>query len=103
MIALLRKLFGRRAAPRPPCRLTEAQALEIARGAVGVAKACYVRDVVQSEAGVEWLIGTATLGSGRTIRISDATGEVLEKQFLGCAVTDARPPRNGLPMPLAAC
>jgi hypothetical protein len=83
MIALLRKFFGRQAPPRPPCRLTEAQAREIARGAVGDAKPCYVRDVVQSDAGPEWLIGTATLGSGRTIRVSDATGEVLENSSWG--------------------
>jgi hypothetical protein len=83
MIALLRKLFGMQAAPRPPCRLTEAQELEFARGVVGDAKPCYVRGVVQSDAGVEWLIGTATLGSGMTIRVSDATGEVLEGSSWG--------------------
>jgi hypothetical protein len=42
-----------------------------------------VRDVRRTDAGIEWLIGTATVGSGVTIRISDATGEILERRPWG--------------------
>jgi hypothetical protein len=81
---LLRRLFGRAPArARPPCRLTEAQALDIARDAVAGASPLYVHDIVQTDAGVEWLIGTATVGSGTSIRISDANGEVLERRPWG--------------------
>jgi hypothetical protein len=74
-----RRLLGRLSKPaRPACRLSEAEALEIARAATGAAKPCLVQDVRQTDTGIEWLIGTATIGSGVTIRISDATGEVLE-------------------------
>jgi hypothetical protein len=80
---LWRRLLGGHAKPaRPACRLSEGQALEIARAAVG-AQPCFVQDVRQTDAGVEWLIGTTTIGSGVTIRVSDATGEVLERRPWG--------------------
>jgi hypothetical protein len=79
-----RRLLGRLSKPaRPACRLSEAEALEIARAATGVAKHCFVQDVRKTDTGIEWLIGTATIGSGVTIRISDATGEVLERRPWG--------------------
>jgi hypothetical protein len=79
-----RRLLGGLAKPaRPACRLSEHEALEIARAAVGAAQPCFVQNVRQTEAGVEWLIGTASIGSGVTIRISDATGEVLERRPWG--------------------
>jgi hypothetical protein len=80
---LWRGLLGRHSQPaRPACRLSEDQALEIARAAIG-AKPCFVQEVRQTEAGIEWLIGTATIGIGVTIRVSDATGEVLERRPWG--------------------
>jgi hypothetical protein len=63
--------------------MTEGQVLEIARTAVRTAQPCFVRDVRRTDAGIEWLIGTATVGSGVTIRISDATGEILERRPWG--------------------
>jgi hypothetical protein len=83
-IDLLRRLFGRASAPtRPPSRLTEAQAVAIAREVVGSTNPLYVQDVVQTDTGIEWLIGTATVGRGVTIRISDASGKVLESRSWG--------------------
>jgi hypothetical protein len=75
---VLRRFFGRPSAPRPACRLTEAQTLEIAGGVYKGRMPLYVQGVVQTEDGVEWRINTATVGSGVAIRISDATGEVLD-------------------------
>ena len=68
---------GRSAPPRPPCRLSEAEALEIARAALG-STSLFVEDVYQTVDGVEWRVGTATVGSGRTVRISDATGTTID-------------------------
>ena len=80
---LWRRLLGGMQAARPACRLTEDQALEIARAAVSATQPCFVQDRPATDAGIEWLIGTATIGSGVTIRISDATGEVLERRPWG--------------------
>jgi hypothetical protein len=81
---LWRRLLGGHArSARPACRLAENQALDIARAAVSAAQPCLVQDVQRTDAGIEWLIGTATIGSGVTFRISDATGEVLERRPWG--------------------
>jgi hypothetical protein len=76
---LLRSLVGRPAAPpRPRCRLTEGEAIEIARQALDRDTPLYVQDIVQTEKGVEWLIGTATIGSGVAIRLSDESGNIVD-------------------------
>jgi hypothetical protein len=76
---LLRSLVGRPVVPaRPRCRLTEEEAIEIARQALERDTPLYVQDVVQTEKGVEWLIGTATIGSGVAIRLSDESGKVVD-------------------------
>jgi hypothetical protein len=76
---LLRSLVGRPAAlPRPTCRLTEGEVIEIARQALERDMPLYVQDVVQTEKGVEWLIGTAAIGSGVAIRVSDESGKVID-------------------------
>ena len=80
---LLNRLLRRRAQPGPTCRLSEAQAREIARTAVGRDTPLHVQGVVQTPAGIEWRIGTATVGSGVLVRIADATGEVLERSSWG--------------------
>jgi hypothetical protein len=67
---------------RPATRLREAAALEIARNALQRDVPLFVSRVRRRSDGpadrIEWLIGTATVGSGQTVRIDDASGEVLE-------------------------
>ena len=79
VMSLLRKLLGKSAPTRPTCRLTETEALEIARHALGAATPLYVTRIARTERGIEWQIGTATIGSGVTISIDDATGAVIER------------------------
>jgi hypothetical protein len=80
MFALLKSVFG--GIGRPPTRLSEAEALEIARTALRRDTSLFVRHVRRRADGpadgLEWAIGTATIGSGHTVRIDDATGAVLE-------------------------
>jgi|GEM_PF-2027410 hypothetical protein len=84
IMSFWRTLFARRAAPeRPDCRLTEMQALELARRAVTGTRPLHVTEVVRTERGVEWRIGTGSVGSGVTLRIDDATGEILERRDWG--------------------
>ena len=78
-MSLLRKLFGKSAPMRPSCRLTETEALQIARNELGDATPLYVTGIARTERGIEWQIGTATVGSGTTISIDDATGVVIEQ------------------------
>jgi len=70
-------LFRQTGPHRPACRLTEAEALDIAARAIGGRTGCHVREVVQVGGRIEWHIGTATIGSGTVVRISDATGDVI--------------------------
>jgi len=80
----LKRLTGWPMTPtRPPCRLSEAQARAIASHALGGETALFVHDVIVTEAGVEWRIGTATIGSGEIAHISDATGAVLRIEQWG--------------------
>lgn len=88
--ALLRFMLGGKQPPAPPpCRLTEHEALDIARRAVVEALPHYagiladkmplhVSGIEQTQQGVEWLIGTPTIGSGISLRIDDATATVIE-------------------------
>jgi hypothetical protein len=80
MHAFLKSIFGRRV--RPATRLSEAEALEIAGKVLSCDMTLFVRDVKRRSDGqtdgAEWVIGTATIGSGRTVRIDDASGAVLE-------------------------
>ena len=78
-MSMLRKLLGKSAPARPPCRLTETEALQIARKELGGEMPLYVTKIAQTERGIEWQIGTATIGSGATISIDDATGAVIER------------------------
>jgi hypothetical protein len=78
MIAsLLQRLFSH-PPKRPACLLTETEALAIARTAVDTTMPLHVTRVAQTGAGIEWQIGTATVGSGWTVRIDDASGAVIE-------------------------
>lgn len=79
----LRKMFGRPQDSRPAYRLTELEALEIARCALDAPRPLHVVSVTQTDQGAQWLIGTATVGSGTTVRIDDTTGEVLERKRWG--------------------
>jgi len=63
---------------RPTTRLGEAEVLEIARNAVKRDMPLLVKDVEFGSDSAEWVISTATVGSGYMVRIDDATGAVLE-------------------------
>ena len=80
MFAFLKSIFGR--AGRPATRLNEAEALDIARKALAREMPLLVADVKPrsdgAANGLEWVISTATVGSGHTVRIDDTTGTVLE-------------------------
>lgn len=78
-MSILRKLLGKSAPARPSCRLTETEALQIAHNELGDATPLHVTKIAQTERGIEWQIGTATIGSGATISIDDATGAVIER------------------------
>lgn len=81
---LFARLLGRHTGrPGPPCRLARAEALRIAGSALGSSMPLYVRDVVEVGGQLEWHIGTATVGSGTVVRISDATGEVIDRYTWG--------------------
>jgi Peptidase propeptide and YPEB domain len=78
--AFLKSIFA--GAGRPANRLSEAEALEIARKALPGDMPLFVKDVKRRSDGLadglEWVIGTATIGSGQAVHIDDATGAVLE-------------------------
>jgi len=81
MFAFLKSIFG--GSSRPATRLSEAEAMEIARKALARDDIpLFVKEVKRradgTADGLEWVIGTATIGSGYTVRIDDATGAVLE-------------------------
>jgi hypothetical protein len=85
MFAFLKSILGVTdppAAGRPAPRLREAEALEIARKALQRDVPLFVSKVKRRSDepadAIEWMIGTATVGSGQTVRIDDASGEVLE-------------------------
>jgi hypothetical protein len=85
MYAFLKSMLGmadRSASSRPATRLNEAEALEIARKALQRDTPLFVNEVKRRTDGptdgIEWVIGTATVGSGQTVRIDDASGDVLE-------------------------
>jgi hypothetical protein len=63
--------------------MSEAQARAIASKALGGETALIVHDVIATDAGVEWRIGTATMGTGEVAHISDATGAVLRIEQWG--------------------
>jgi hypothetical protein len=70
------------AGDKPATRLREGEVLEIARKALQRDVPLFVSKVKPRLDGqadtIEWVIGTVTVGSGQTVRIDDASGEVLE-------------------------
>jgi hypothetical protein len=85
MFAFFKSILGmpdRSASSRPETRLREAEALEIARNALQRDVPLFVSAVKRradgAADGIEWVIGTATVGSGQTVRVDDASGAVLE-------------------------
>ena len=85
MFAFLKSILGVTdppAAGRPATRLSEAEALQIARKALQRDVPLFVSNVKRRSDGpantIEWVFGTATVGSGQTVRIDDASGKVLE-------------------------
>ena len=78
LVERLRALFGRATVTRPPCRLTDAEALALAREALGGRMPLFVSGVSAAADGVVWTVGTATIGSGCWVSIDDATDTVLE-------------------------
>ena len=63
---------------RPATRLREAEALELAHKAPHHDMPLLITDVKFGPDSAEWVISTATVGSGHVVRIDDATGAVLE-------------------------
>jgi len=80
LFAFLKSIFG--GPGRPATRLSEREALEIAREALARDVPLFVKEVKRRSVGPadgpEWVICTATIGSGHTVRIDDATGAVRE-------------------------
>jgi hypothetical protein len=77
-------LFRPRAAVTAPvCRLSEAEALQIATSKIGDGKTLVVRNVMRVDGRTEWQVGTATVGRGTIVRIDDATGDVIETEVWG--------------------
>jgi len=71
-----KRIIGRTG--RPTTRLGAAEVLEIARNALQRDMPLFVKDVELGPDSVEWVISTATVGSGYMVRIDDASGAVLE-------------------------
>lgn len=86
MIGLLKTLIELRP-KRPVTRLSEAEAMALARGALPervAAKMLIVRRVEQDAAGtIKWSFSTATVGSGYGITIDDQTGEASDIERWG--------------------
>jgi hypothetical protein len=76
--SFLKRLFGRNSQKPPVCRLTNAQALEIASSSVSSDTPLHVFRIEQTSDGIEWQIGTMTIGSGLSIRVDDRTGTIIE-------------------------
>ncbi|MGI4746360.1 MAG: hypothetical protein ACRYGI_06925 [Janthinobacterium lividum] len=75
----LRRILGF-SPSRPPTRLTEPEALQIATGALTssfVGQNLIVMKVYKKEDNVLWTLTTATVGSGLSITVNDATSEVM--------------------------
>jgi hypothetical protein len=75
---------------RPQTRLTEEEALAVATKALGSETGLAVLDVVVTNRGVEWRIGTPVLGDSEEVFIDDATGGVLRVKLYRHG--PARPP-----------
>lgn len=75
---------------RPQTQLTEEEALAVATKALGSETGLAVLDVVVTNRGVEWRIGTPVLGDSEEVFIDDATGAVLRVKLYRHG--PARPP-----------
>ena len=86
MIGILRRLFAR-GKRRPATRLTEEEVRAIADAAV--ADLAFLKDLMtmirvdEREGRVLWHVGSATRGSGWTVTVDDATGQVIDRQKWG--------------------
>jgi hypothetical protein len=78
IMELMQRFFARPAAPTSTSRMTDAEALELAHRATDGKLPLYVISVLPGRQGLEWQIGTTTIGSGVLIRIDDATGAIIE-------------------------
>ncbi len=77
-------LFRPRAAVAAPvCRLSEAEALQIATSKIGEGQMLVVRRVMRVGDRTEWHVGTGTIGRGKIVRIDDATGDVIGAEVWG--------------------
>jgi hypothetical protein len=59
-------------------RLSDEEAILIAEREIGSAMPLWVSNRIETAEGGEIYVGTATMGSGITVRIDDATGKVLD-------------------------
>ena len=77
---LLRGLIGL-SPRRPVTRLTEANVLDLARRALPAdasGAGLIVTQLRREGPSVRWIVSTASVGSGTTISVDDATGQVTE-------------------------
>ncbi|HET9957434.1 MAG TPA: hypothetical protein VFQ61_23205 [Polyangiaceae bacterium] len=72
--------------PNPVTRLSEAQAIELARRSAApdsLAEQLTWARLDTSGVGPRWIVGSSTIGLVLEVVVDDATGEVLEKRTLG--------------------
>jgi hypothetical protein len=85
MIEIIRRLFSRRT-HRSATRLSQQDVLAIAATAATdalLADLMTITSVEQRDGRLIWHIGSATVGSGLTVTVDDATGEVIERKTWG--------------------
>ena len=78
--------FGRQNNERPTAKLSQAQACAIANAAVSDSpyKAMMTMARVDNRDGKRvWIVGSATIGSGMTVIVDDATGKILHREPWG--------------------
>jgi hypothetical protein len=75
---------------RPPTRLTDEEAVAIASKALGGQTELIVFAVFGTSHGIEWHVGTPTMGESEDVFIDDATGAVLRIKLFRHG--PARPP-----------
>lgn len=86
MLARLRAWWRR--GGRPQTRLTPEQAQAIANAAMTGDWSCYAGkmgavSMERRDGRVLWQVGSATIGSGATVTVDDATGAVLDRRGWG--------------------
>lgn len=68
-------------APRPACRMSEAEALQVAGTVIDTVGGALAARPEQRGNGVEWHVSKLVIGAAPFVRIDDATGTIIES---GC-------------------